>query len=212
MIRVRIIIFAKAPWPGAVKTRLIPALGAEGAARLARLMLTETVMNARQAKVGPVELCMSPGPRSSRWRGIMLPKEIEVSYQGGGDLGDRMERAARRGLAQDDAVLLIGTDCPDLSVGRLRYAAQALRNFDSVIQPTVDGGYALLGLTRSAPALFSGIPWGSEGVARITLSRLDALDWSTLIGDVLYDIDEPRDLTWLPDSWRDALSATAICK
>lgn len=209
MTSVRILVFAKAPTPGAVKTRLIPALGAQGAARLAALMLADTLERARAAKVGPVELCMSPAPADGQWRGVPLPSDIILSDQGESDLGARMERAARRALAENDAVLLIGTDCPDLSAHRLRLAARALRDFNCAIHPAADGGYVLLGLRRSAPALFSDVPWGSAEVARSTLDRLHTLDWSTLVGAVLHDIDEPLDLVRLPPAWRVALEGVS---
>lgn len=205
MTPVRIIIFAKAPYPGTAKSRLIPALGEEGAARLAAVMLAHTIDKALVAAVGPVELCMSPDSDDVQWRDVNLPGEITISGQGEGDLGVRMVRAAQRGLAQNDGVLLIGTDCPELSVAQLRGAAQALHDFDSVIHPAVDGGYVLLGFTRCAPSVFSDIAWGTDTVARVTLDRLAALGWSTQVGDVLHDVDEPRDLVRLPESWRAAL-------
>lgn len=205
MTRTRIIIFAKAPHPGAAKTRLTPALGEQGAARLAAVMLAHTLDKALVADVGPVELCMSPDANGPQWLGVNLPEDIVIADQGDGDLGARMARAVQRALTQDDAVLLIGTDCPELSVARLRDAAQALSDSDSVIHPAADGGYVLLGLIRSDPSLFSDIAWGMDGVARVTLDRLAALGWSTQVGDVLHDVDEPGDLVRLPEAWRAAL-------
>ena len=205
MTSVRIIIFAKAPHPGAAKTRLTPALGEQGAALLAAVMLAHTIDKALVAAVGPVELCVSPDPNDAQWHDVVLPADIAVTEQGDGDLGARMARAAQRGLTRDDAVLLIGTDCPELSIVQLRDAARALRDVDSVIHPAVDGGYVLLGLTRSDPSLFSDIAWGTDGVARVTLDRLAELGWSTHVGAVVHDIDEPEDLVRLPEAWLAAL-------
>ncbi|MDP1525099.1 MAG: TIGR04282 family arsenosugar biosynthesis glycosyltransferase [Rhodocyclaceae bacterium] len=190
----RILIFAKAPVPWRVKTRLIPALGAAGAARLARRMLENTLANALDAVIGPVELCASPLISAPDWAGIPLPHGVECSAQGDGDLGERMARASQRAFAQNDRVLLIGTDCPGLSAGHLRAAAAALDGHAAAIYPAVDGGYSLLGLRAFHPSLFEDIPWSTSSVAKLTLARMQALEWSVWQGDVLTDIDEPADL------------------
>lgn len=201
MRALRIVVFAKAPQPGLAKTRLIPALGAEGAAELARRMLQHTLREALAADVGTVELCASPDTAEAAWQGVELPPGIAISAQGEGDLGARLARAARRVL-QDEDVLLIGTDCPDLSAERLRVAAQALRHSDAVIHRTHDGGYALLGLRRFDAAPFADMPWSTDAVARLTLQRLAVLGWTVHEGEVLHDIDVPRDLPNLPAGGR----------
>ena len=111
----RLVIFAKAPQPGAVKTRLIPALGAEGAAALARSMLAHTLQEALAAGVGPVELCMNPAPGDIAWQGVDLPDAVIRMAQGEGDLGERMARAVHRVTTQQRPVLLMGADCPGLT-------------------------------------------------------------------------------------------------
>jgi rSAM/selenodomain-associated transferase 1 len=201
MPRIRTIIFAKAPRPGLAKTRLIPALGANGAAWLARRMLEHTLANAMAAALGPVELCMTPAPKAPEWRDISAPPGVEVSDQGTGDLGARLARAAQRSIAAGDAVLLIGTDCPALTPVCLRAAAAALLRVGAVIHPTADGGYALLGLTRTDPRLFADIAWSTDAVAAVTLARLDQLGWPVCIAPRLHDIDEPGDLIRLPAEW-----------
>jgi hypothetical protein len=108
--------------PGLVKTRLIPALGAAGAAQLARQMLDHTLQQAQMAGIGPVELCASPSITASDWAGYPLPHGVETSEQGEGDLGARMARACRQALTRNPRVLLIGTDCPGLTTLRLRTA------------------------------------------------------------------------------------------
>lgn len=194
----RIVIFAKAPIPGQVKTRLIPVLGAAGAASLARYMLNRTLDTAQAAVLGPVELCMSPGADSPEWGRIDLPLGVLSSEQGEGDLGARMARAARRALISSDKVLLIGTDCPALSERHLRAAAKALDDHDTVLHPALDGGYVLLGLRAFHPYLFNDIPWSTRAVANLTLARLRDLDWQVQLGETLPDIDEPTDLAHLP--------------
>ena len=197
----RIIIFAKAPLPGFAKTRLIPVLGQAGAAKLAQQMLFNTLHEAIAAETGTVELCVTPAIHHPAWRGIQLPAGIEISGQGEGDLGARLALAAERALANAEHVLLIGTDCVEMSGGLLREAAQALQEHDAVIYCTVDGGYALLGLQRFSPFLFSDIPWSTDAVASTTLARIGQLGWSVHVGQMLHDVDEPQDLKYLPEQW-----------
>lgn len=205
MSPVRTIIFAKAPWPGLAKTRLIPALGAEGAARLARRMLDYTLGNATAAALGPVELCMTPAPEAPEWCGVSAPPSVDVSDQGEGDLGARLARAAQRSIAAGEAVLLIGTDCPELTPDHLRATAAVLRQVGTIIHPTTDGGYALLGLTRTDPCLFSDMAWSTDTVAAKTLARLKQLGWPVCVAAQLHDIDEPGDLLHLPAEWQATL-------
>lgn len=199
---VRIIIFAKAPLPGLSKTRLIPALGAEGSAALARRLLHHTICQAQAAEIGPVELCVSPGPDHPAWQSISLARSIHCTDQGTGDLGDRLTRRVLKADSVGEMVLLIGTDCPSLDTDRLRSAAADLHDHDAVIVPASDGGYVLLGLKRFNADVFSGIPWSTASVASETLKRLRKLDWSVRTLPELHDIDEPDDLRWLPHSWQ----------
>ncbi|HEY9554022.1 TIGR04282 family arsenosugar biosynthesis glycosyltransferase [Allosphingosinicella sp.] len=193
MTGARIIIFAKAPVPGHAKTRLIPALGPEGAAELARRMLFDTCREALAAGVGPVELCLA---HHLDWD-EEIPRGVELTDQGAGDLGDRLWRAARRA---ETPLLFIGTDCPDLDRKRLKAAAEQLRDHDAILHPAEDGGYALLGLNRLDRSLFTDIAWSTDAVARQTIERIKALDWSLHIGETLRDIDEPADLSILGDT------------
>jgi len=195
----RILIFAKAPVPGRVKTRLIPALGAMGAARLARRMLEDTLAKALDAGIGPVELCACPAINAADWADFPLPQGVETSEQGAGDLGERMARASLRALTHNDRLLLIGTDCPDLSAQHLRAAAAALDDHEAAIYPALDGGYPLLGLRSFHPSLFADIPWSTPVVAELTLARMQALQWRIWLGETLADIDDPADLVRL--SW-----------
>jgi uncharacterized protein len=186
----RIIVFAKAPLPGKVKTRLIPALGEEGAARLAHQMLFDTCREALLARCGSVELCFGGDPD---WKGG-LPGGVELTDQGEGDLGERLARAAQRVIGGGENLLFIGTDCPALDARRLNAACRALERNDAVIHPTLDGGYAALGLTRFDPSLFEGLEWSTPSVARDTMNKIAALGWSLKVSETLRDIDEPVDL------------------
>jgi rSAM/selenodomain-associated transferase 1 len=184
----RIVIFAKQPVPGRVKTRLIPALGEEGAAKMARRMLDWTLLQARDTGL-PVELCGDPDPIS--W---YKPRPgLDFTAQGEGDLGERLDRAARRVLASGP-VLFVGSDCPELGRSRLLAAAESLSAHDAVIHPALDGGYVLLGLRRFDPSLFTGIAWSTDSVAAQTIARIEALGWSLHVGERLRDVDSPGDL------------------
>lgn len=200
MSRTRIVIFAKAPVPGKVKTRLIPALGEIGAARLAHKMLLDTVAEAFAANLSIPELCTDPHPLDPEWEGFLPTQHMRITAQGEGDLGDRLARAAKRTIMLREAVLLIGTDCPELDRHRLRAAAETLTRHDAVIHPAHDGGYALLGITRFDPSLFENIPWSTGRVAAKTIARIQALGWSLHTGDTLRDIDDPEDLNRHPSA------------
>lgn len=207
---VRIVIIAKAPQPALAKTRLIPALGAKGAADLARHMLVHTLDKALAANIGTVELCVTPAPADPVWQTLPIPDVAHWSDQGDGDLGERMARAAQRVTDGGESVVLIGTDCPELSVDHLRQACNELQYADASLFPTADGGYALLGLNHFDPSLFTDIAWSTDTVAFQTLCRLGRLGWSVESHAKLHDIDEPTDLKWLPSTWLEAISTNSF--
>ena len=195
----RILIFAKAPVPGAVKTRLIPRMGAAGAAEFAQRMLRFTCAEALAVPGVRAELCASPDPGDPAWRG-RIPEGVEASDQGSGELGERLARQTKRVIDAGESAILIGSDCPALDRKRLESALHALQHVDAFIYPTVDGGYALLALRRFSPDLFSGIAWSTSAVAKQTLKRLRTLGWSHAAGETLRDIDEPADYdAWLAE-------------
>ena len=201
----RLVIFAKAPQPGTAKTRLIPALGAEGAAELARRMLHHTLAQALGVGAQSVELCMSPPPCAPTWQGVTLPTGIECTAQCDGDLGARMSDALERALTQQHGpVLLMGTDCPALTAERIEEASQQLAHHDAVLLPAVDGGYVLMGLHNACPALFTDMAWSTPVVAQETLRRMASAGLRVWQGPRLHDIDEPADLAHLPDDLRPA--------
>lgn len=194
-----LLIFAKAPAPGFAKTRLIPALGSEGAARLAQKLLYRTLDAAQGSDIERKELCVTPAIDDSRWQSAELPENMAISDQGGGDLGERMARAAKRALQESDRVILTGTDCVEINPSLLKEAAEALEEADAVIYPTADGGYALLGLTSFDASLFADMPWSTDKVAQLTLDRMNRLNWRVTLGRQLHDIDTPEDLSrWFP--------------
>lgn len=196
-------MFAKAPQPGSAKTRLIPALGSQGAADVAQRMLRHAVEQALAADVGTVELCMSPAPGTPAWNGVTVPPSVVQTDQGEGDLGQRMARAIDRTTTRwAQPVLLMGTDCPALSAAHITQAAQQLQQHDAVVMPVADGGYVLIGLHAPCPTVFADMAWSTPTVAGDTLRRLALLGYGVWTGPQLHDIDGPADLVHLPSIWQ----------
>lgn len=194
-----LILFAKAPLPGQAKTRLIPALGLDGSAQLARWLLEHSLQQAegalRAGFIDSLHLCTSPP--LARWPWTPDLSHWQVSSQVAGDLGARMAAPCQAAL-EEGAVLLMGTDCPALSPQRIGEAAQALAEQDAVLIPATDGGYVLLGLNIWLPQLFSQMPWSTHQVAAITCERLAAAGYSCRVLPPLADVDEPADLAAVP--------------
>jgi rSAM/selenodomain-associated transferase 1 len=199
-----VIVFAKAPVAGLAKTRLAPALGADGAAALAGRMLHHTLAQATGAALGPVELCAAPDATHPTLRAAAAGHGASLTEQGSGDLGLRMHRAFARSLVRHGRALLIGTDAPTLDAAMLRSAAQALEHHDVVVVPALDGGYALIGQRRADQRWFSDMTWSHPRVMEETRERLRAAGarWAELAP--VADIDEPADLVHLPSGWLDA--------
>ena len=180
-----IIVFARAPIAGAVKTRLIPRLGAAGAARLQQRLTRSTLCMARNSRCGRVELHLTR-PHA------LFP---DARLQRGTDLGERMENALAAALRRHRSAILIGTDAPALTGADLRRAARWLRGgADIVLAPAEDGGYALIAARRISPGVFRGIAWGSDSVYAESVKRIEAagLKWRAL--RTLWDVDRPADL------------------
>lgn len=202
---VRVLVFAKAPVPGFAKTRLIPALGTAGAAELQATLIHDTVERARQANVGPVELWGAGADDAGALAAAAAAAGATLQWQRGADLGQRMQAALAAATAAGAPALIIGTDCPALSAGRIRDATAALADHDAVVNPAHDGGYVLLGLHRAPEELFRGVLWGTEQVLAATRSRLVNLDWSWYEPPPLGDIDCAADLATLAElspQWR----------
>ncbi len=199
-----LIVFAKAPVAGSAKTRLIPALGPDGAARLAERLLAHTLQEALALSVDHLELCVSPTeqhPAFERARNA-APGRLQITEQGDGDLGERMHRAFSRVLCSHARVLLIGTDAPSLNATLLGQAMQALDSHPAVFVPALDGGYALVGLTRAAPELFQAMTWSTPQVMDDTRTRAQRIGMPWVELPPVADIDEPADLVHLPEGWR----------
>jgi rSAM/selenodomain-associated transferase 1 len=188
------VVFAKAPQPGRVKTRLAPLLGEQRAARLHARMIEGTLRVAVHAGFERVELHCAPHVRHLAFAALAPRHSVVLRAQGPGDLGARMQRAFERALRTASIVVLIGTDCPVLRVADLRAAARALQGgADAVLAPAEDGGYALIGLRRTSPRLFCGIEWGSDSVLAQTRRRMRELGWRWRELRTVWDVDRPED-------------------
>ena len=191
---VQLAILAKAPVAGLAKTRLIPALGAAGAARLQRQFTLATLRTARAAGLGGVTLWCTPSPQHRFFHALTQRAGVRCMAQAPGDLGARMYAAFCLHCAAGPT-LLIGTDCPALQPSHLRAAAGALRGAaDGVCIPAEDGGYVLIGLKQPQPALFEHMPWSSAEVMAQTRARSFHQGLRLHEMDALWDVDEPADL------------------
>ncbi len=197
---VHVLVFARSPIPGRAKTRLIPALGAEGAARLYLLLLEHALVTARAADFDAVEVWMDAEPIADEVRELARVIDARLAVQTGADLGARMDAAFGDALARGVLPLLMGSDVPSLTSLMLREAAAALRQGrDVVIAPALDGGYGLIGVGRRLPALFEAMPWGGPEVLAETRRRIDALGCSSAELTPVWDVDEPADLARLDE-------------
>jgi rSAM/selenodomain-associated transferase 1 len=195
-----VLVFTRTPVPGRVKTRLIPAIGAEGAANLHRAMLRRTVATATAAAVGPVGLWCSPAVEHPCIAQMQREFGLDVQRQRGADLGERMHHALRTRAGDAAGAVLVGTDCPFLEVGDLHLAAAILRDGDdAVIGPAEDGGYYLIGVRDSDMAVFSGVRWGSDHVAAATRQKFRDLGWRWRELATRRDVDRPEDLPAVAD-------------
>lgn len=197
----RVAVFAKAPIAGRVKTRLIPALGGEAAAKLHRALVEHTLTTVC-ATVHSAELWCDPDLNHPYFEELSGRFAVGLRSQRGADLGARMFHAFADMLTHSGRAMIVGCDCPAMTRGDIDEAFDALRHDDAVLGPATDGGYWLIGLRRPDPGLFENIAWGSETVLNATLSRLRRLGWHWRLLGEHADIDRPEDLRSLPDSLR----------
>ncbi|AFY60453.1 TIGR04282 family arsenosugar biosynthesis glycosyltransferase [Synechococcus sp. PCC 6312] len=196
-----LLIFTRHPEPGRSKTRLIPALGATGAAQLHQTMAEHTLHQARtfaQAIPEPLEIMVWFTGGDLALMQTWLGTGINYQTQPEGDLGARLLYALGHHFqTTDHPAFVIGTDCPELTVPILTQAQAALTNHDLVIGPAQDGGYYLIGLKKLIPELFQNMAWGSDQVLRKSLTIAQDLGLSTALLPELTDIDRPADLRHL---------------
>ena len=200
--RERLIVFTRYPKAGTTKTRMIPELGAGGAAELQRQM-TEHILSRANILGGlhplPVEIRYEGG--SERLMTEWLGPGFYYCHQGSGDIGLRMARALQDAFGQGcETAVIIGSDIPDITTNIMQKAFEALKQSDLVLGPAADGGYYLIGVHRRTfkhchPQLFSDISWGTENVLPQTLHIAERLGINYSLLDTLMDVDRPEDLS-----------------
>lgn len=183
---VRLAVLTRDPVPGYVKTRLIPALGAEGAAMLHRSMASETIVRALASGL-PVTVHLQ-GDLRGDFAAELRAYGASVVAQASGDLGARIGAA----LAGAGRRLVIGTDSPTLATAWLLRAAEAPGPV--VLGPAEDGGYWLLGVDGPAEPLLEGVPWSTAGVLAATLARAALAGLGVTLLPRGFDVDVPADL------------------
>ena len=209
--RKRLILFTRYPEPGTTKTRMIPKLGAEGAAELQRQMtrhIVSKVMEFSGLHPAALEVRFDGGNKNlmEAWLGV----GFDYSPQGKGDIGLRMGRALEDGFGSGyDPVVIIGSDIPDITADIIQKAFAGLEHHDLVLGPAGDGGYYLIGMRQSAfrranLRLFNGIHWGTVAVLSQTLAVAKELRLNYILLDTLDDVDRPEDLA----VWHRALTPT----
>ncbi len=195
----RLLVFAKAPVEGKVKTRLYTfdesdelSVSAQAAADIHRALVSHTLNRLCEDFLPQMELWGSAEHDwlCSQQQHFGLPLHI----QQGTSLGQKMFNAAENVLQQAASVIIIGTDCPEMSSSYVDQARKALEKFPVVIGPASDGGYVLIGMRQVLPEVFENIQWGSSRVLQQTRDQLTANNLSWFELDTLSDLDRPRDL------------------
>jgi uncharacterized protein len=195
---VAVAVLAKAPLAGFAKTRLIPVLGAQGAALLQARLIAHAVASACAAAIGPVTLWVTPDEHHPALETMAAEGAVALRRQRDGDLGARMLAAID---AANGPTLVIGTDCPALTPDHLLATADILRKgSDAVVIPAEDGGYVLIGMRAAQPALFCDMRWSTPSVMAETRRRLERLTIGWQEPFTLWDVDLPADLDRLRQS------------
>ena len=193
-----LLVFARVPTPGSVKTRLIPTLGEAGATRVYRRLLRDTLESCAHVRDVRRELWLDQVTSDAELNETAARLGLSLHLQRGPDLGARMQQAFVDVFDRARSAVLIGSDCPEYDRDYIEAAFQALQRHDAVLGPAADGGYVLIGLKRAETSLFENIPWGTARVLETTRKRLRRLRWTWLELDSRQDVDEPQDLLHFP--------------
>jgi rSAM/selenodomain-associated transferase 1 len=190
----KILVFAKAPVEGKVKTRLASSIGDLAALRFHEQMLERTLEMVCRYKLATVELHVSGNPDHPVIRSLAKQHGIIVKRQQGSDLGERMHYALEQSLIDSRYSVLIGTDCPEMNVDYLANAFTALvRGQDAVLGPAEDGGYVLIGARQLDRGWFSDIAWGSHHVLEQSRKKIMANGAQLEELQALWDVDQIAD-------------------
>ena len=192
----QLIVFTRYPEPGKAKTRLAHALGAQGAADMQRNLTEYTLSQVRQLQqIRPVAILVYFAGGDLQQMEKWLGPDFIYQPQESGDLGERLVRACSDAFKQAyKRVVVIGSDCPDLTATHIKRAFEALYHKDLVLGPATDGGYYLIGMNRENKSLFTQIPWSTEAVMASTIKAGEKLDLAIETLETLSDVDRPEAL------------------
>lgn len=189
-----LILFAKSPVPGQVKTRLMPQLDARQAARVATLLIEHTVRLAVSNWSGPIALHTWPDTKHEVFKNLSATHGLRMVAQRQGDLGRKMYGSISELTEQGVPAAVMGCDVPHCPGDLLCEAHDLLRQGQNVIGPTIDGGYYLIGLQKVYPEIFKGIRWGGDHVLQNTLQAARGCGVHFTLLEPLRDIDRFEDL------------------
>lgn len=194
-----LLIFAKYPEPGKVKTRLAKTIGPQAAAEVYKGFL-KTLYGAHRGRGYDLVVAHAPAEKEEAFKQWLLKKDTKTQWfaQSGKTLGSRMKQAFSYYLRRYDRVTLIGSDLPNLERSVIEYSAKALETADVVLGPTEDGGYYLIAL-KTSHDIFDGIEWSSPKVFRQQVNNIKRLGLSVTHLKMRFDIDTEEDL----ERWRE---------
>ena len=192
-----LLIFAKAPEPGKVKTRLISVLGKEAACEFYSKMASDIISRLTDSMLCPIVLYCYPDTNHIFFKKHEQKFNLELKRQEGIDLGERMFHSIKTALDYSTKAIIIGTDCPSYSEQYIEEAVNQLDKFDVVLGPATDGGYVLIGMKEPHHQLFNDIKWSTNTVLQSTVTKIKENKLSYYLLSPLNDIDEPGDLQFL---------------
>ncbi len=192
-----LIIFAKSPIPGKVKTRITPYITPTNAAELYKAFIADILSNAFKLKCERIVIAYTPLNAETSFH-RMCGQSINYIPQEGNDLGERMKNAFKHAFNEGlKRTVIIGTDSPTLPVSYIRKAFSALERVPITIGPTFDGGYYLIGLSEQNDVIFDGVEWSTSSVFSQTMTRIKAIKKQFYLLPPWYDVDKPEDLEFL---------------
>jgi len=198
----RLIILAKAPVLGRVKTRLMPVYSAEQAAEIHKQMV-EAVLRKTSLVFNDIWLAVDDVDHLF-FQKMKINHTFTLCFQGHGDLGDRLKHLMKLSFEENKAksIIFIGSDSPHVPITRYQQAVNTLLETDIVVGPVEDGGYDLIALKQPFESVFEGITWGSESVLQQTFAACEHHKKAVATLDVSFDIDRADDLMRAPpESW-----------
>ncbi len=198
------IVFVKNPVPGQVKTRLLPLLSPEGAASLYRAFLVDWCTALSELPGSDLVIAYTP-PDGLHGLKTLIGEGATYIPQGDSGLGERLTAVSRWACNRDyEKFLIVGSDSPTLPIAYIERGMELLDSRDLVIGPSTDGGYCLIGFSKSGadrtiPVIFQDIAWSTEHVLRETLEKVDGTNATLGLLPPWYDVDTPSDLEFLRD-------------